>query len=60
MKRYFKDFYGTTASISQTKMGFRLVLAGRNWRETKTYETERGARIAMGKALECWKEVEPN
>lgn len=59
MKKHFKDFYGGTASITETPSGFRLrVSDGHGSRVlSKTYQTYRGARCAMGKLSDGWKEV---
>ena len=59
MKRYFKDFYGGTASIAETSSGFRLCVADGHGRRmiSKLYKTYRGARCAMGKLSDSWKEV---
>lgn len=59
-KRYYRDFYGSTASISQGRRGgFRLrVRSGAGLLLTnKVYETFRGARIAMASWSDCWEEV---
>ena len=58
MKRYYRDFYGCTASISQMRNGkFKLrVFAGKTI--TKTYETFRGARSAMARMSDGWREVQ--
>ncbi len=59
-KRYFKDFYGCTDSIGKTRDGkFRLKVAipGRTGRINKVYDTERGARIALGRSSDGWNEV---
>lgn len=59
-KRYFKDFYGDTACIAETRNGYRLTVSAggrRHW--NKVYVTYRGARIAMGRMGDCWREVPP-
>ena len=56
-KRVFKDFYGATASISQTYDGYRLRTCAGGRRTNKVYSTYRGARIAMGRMGDGWKEV---
>lgn len=60
-KRYFKDFYGGTASIAETPKGFRLRCANAHSGRTvnKVYETYRGARTAMGRMSDGWREVAP-
>lgn len=58
MKEYYKDLYGCTASISKTKKGFRLkVFAGVRYIVNKTYDTYRGAKIALGRTGDCWRKV---
>lgn len=58
MKRYYKDFYGTTASITKRRDGTaKLVMCAGGKRESKVYNSERGARIAMGKSSDGWYEV---
>lgn len=59
MKRYFRDFYGCTASIrtrysGRTELVIRTSLGGLVLR--REYDTERGARIAMGQYSDCWTE----
>lgn len=57
MKRYYKDFYGATASIEEKKDGtaiLRTSVAGS--RTKKTYNSFRGAKIALGRMSDCWKE----
>ena len=63
MKKYYKDFYGSTASIEEVQNGgatfFRLKTCCSNGliREQKHYKTFRGARIALGRMSDDWKEV---
>lgn len=59
MTRYFKDFYGTSAKITTHKDGTAVLKmsAGGKRFWNKTYATERGAKIAMGKMSDCWREV---
>ena len=59
MKKYYKDCYGCTASITKKPEGFVLVcrtpygtLVTKN-----TYRTERGAKIALGKTMDIYSEV---
>lgn len=53
----WSDFYGCTATITVCTDG-RANLAIRTSRgslvHAKTYGTYRGAKIAMGKASDCW------
>ena len=59
MKRY-KNFYGSTASIKINRDGTAVlkVSDGHGKRfVNKVYKSERGARIAMGKIGDCWREV---
>lgn len=59
--RYFKDFYGCTASIAETggDYPFRLKVSAANGHRfcDRTYATYKGARAAMGRMSDCWKEV---
>lgn len=58
MKKYYKDFYGTTANITTRRDGTaKLVMCYRGKKESKIYKSERGARIAMGKQSDGWYEV---
>ena len=60
MKRRFKDFYGCTASIAPTigaQARLKEFLGNGRLIHNKTYNTERGARIAMGRMSDCWEEV---
>lgn len=61
MKKCFYDFYGGTASITirrdrkaklivRDAYGCKIV--------DKVYNTEHGAKIAMGKCSDCWREKE--
>lgn len=60
MKRYFHDFYGSTASIKQ--WGNKWILTARTCYGDifykKTYGTYRGARIALGRIGDAWRERE--
>lgn len=58
MTRYFKDSYGGSASIRQAGGRFRLHVRDGHGGLTlsKTYETYRGARAALGRLSDCWKE----
>lgn len=58
MKRYFRDFYGSTACITAMRSGeYKLSVSAGGKRTTKTYATERGAKIALGKYSDAWREV---
>ena len=61
MKRYYKTIWygGATATITTHKDGTAtLSISGGGKRERKTYNTERGARIALGKSYDgTWNEV---
>ncbi len=50
MKRYYKDAYGCTASISETPKAatLRVCNAHGTCIHRRRYESFRGARIAMG------------
>ena len=59
-KESYKDIYGCTASIVQTKNGYRLkVFAGCRYIINKVYDTYRGAKIAMGRTGDAgdWRRV---
>lgn len=59
MKKY-RDFYGATASILVARDGsavLRVADAHGNRITIKKYASERGARIAMGRIGDEWKEV---
>lgn len=58
-RKYFKDIYGATASIRIHRDGTAtLTVFCGGKRHRKTYNTERGARIALGKWSDEWKEKE--
>jgi len=60
MKKYYRDFYGNTASISKTNDSrFRLKVRVSNGQlvHNKVYDTERGAKIALGRSSDGWKEL---
>jgi len=57
MKRYFRSIYGATASIQTHRDGtatLTVFFGGKRTR--KTYNTERGARIALGRWSDDWAE----
>lgn len=60
MKRTFRDFYGCTASLrtrfdGTAKLVIKTYLGGMVLR--KEYDTERGARIALGQYSDSWTET---
>ena len=55
--RYYKDFYGTTASIKRVAKGFTLTMVAGFEMTKKTYATFKNARIAMGRMSDAWSEV---
>ena len=58
MTKYFKDFYGASASIKVGRDGkARLSISAGGKRTVKTYSTELGARIAMGRMSDGWRKV---
>lgn len=59
MTRYFRDFYGCTASIKNNRGRYLLRVSDRYGSPIleKGYESLRGAKIAMGKIGDCWKEL---
>lgn len=57
MKRYYKDFYGCTASIEEHRDGSAtLRMVAGNTKTKKTYKTVHGAKVAIGKLSDGWKE----
>lgn len=55
MKKFYRDFYGNTASITVRRDGSaKLTVCAGGKRDSKVYKTERGARIAMGKQSDGW------
>lgn len=59
MKRYYKDAYGCTASISETPKAATLRVCDAHGAciHKKRYGNFRGARIAMGRMSDGWREV---
>lgn len=60
MLQIYHDFYGCMAAIRVAKNGgARLTIRDGNGRliHAKTYRTERGAKIAMGRLSEGWHPV---
>lgn len=61
MKRYYRTIWygGATATINTHSDGTAtLTISGCGCRERKTYSTERGARVALGKRYDgTWTEV---
>lgn len=57
MRKRFKDAYGAEAVLRTQGNRFRLIVAcmGKTI-INRVYTTERGAKIAMGKVGDCWKE----
>jgi len=59
--RYYRDFYGCTASISEGRgeYPFRLKVAAGNGHVfcDRRYTTFKGARCAMGRMGDLWREV---
>ena len=59
MKKYYLDFYGCTASLTtHLNRSVTLVIRTGNGGQVlrKTYDTEHGAKIAMGQYSACWHE----
>lgn len=56
-KKYYRDFYGTTASIKRVAKGYTLTMVAGLTRTKKTYTTFKSARIAMGRMSDGWSEV---
>lgn len=58
MTKYYRDFYGCTAKIVTYRDGSaRLSICAGFERTTKKYASERGAKIAMGKQSDGWREI---
>lgn len=59
MKRY-KDFYGCVATIKERggRVHLTIKTSGGKLVMKNDYATERGAKIAMGKAGDCWEVIE--
>ena len=59
MTRYYKDIYGCTASITEDWTTYHLRVSNAYGQRilSKRYTTFRGARIAMGKMSDCWREI---
>lgn len=60
MKKYFRDFYGCTASIrvnSDGSASLKVANAHGKGIYGKCYGSERAAKVALGKLGDCWKEV---
>lgn len=58
-KKIFKDLYGNTASIQWCQGHYLLTCRNTNgkvWKKSE-YATEKGARIALGKTGEGWREI---
>lgn len=59
MKRYYRDAYGCTASISETPKSatLRVCNAHGTCIHKRRYGSYRGARTAMGRMSDGWREV---
>ena len=60
MKKVFIDFYGCSASIRLSPSGCAHLIVRDAWGKKihdKMYVTLRGARIAMGRMSDGWREV---
>lgn len=56
----FKDFYGCHATIIRKRNGtYSLLIRSHTGKRLfkNSYETYKGARIAMGKWSDCWEKV---
>lgn len=57
-KRYYRDIYGATASIEEHRDGSATLRAQAGLARTvKRYSSSKGARIAMGRMSDGWREV---
>ena len=57
---FYRDFCGCTASIRKSGNMFRLRIRtsfGGTLVHSKSYRTYRGAKIAMGRAGDCWRRI---
>ena len=60
MKRFYRDCYGCTASIMihrDATTTLTICTSQGNQVLRRTYDTERGARIAMGQYSDSWSET---
>lgn len=60
MTKYFRDFYGCTASIRLNRDGsatLKVANAHGKFTYGKCYGSERAAKVAMGRIGDCWREV---
>ena len=60
MKNVFRDFYGGSASMrikADGSVALRVVDSYGKVLLSKSYASERGAKIAMGRMGDCWREV---
>lgn len=60
MKKYFKDFYGCSASITIKASGTAVLKVSDSYGKrfwNKEHKSERGARCAMAKLSDGWREV---
>ena len=59
VKEFYKDFYGCTASVKHNNNGAKLTIrtpSGELIKE-QSYNTRKGAMIALGRASDGWKYV---
>lgn len=57
MKKYYRDFYGATASITTMRDGTaKLIISAGGKRWSKVYGSERSAKSAMGRQGDGWRE----
>jgi len=57
MKKYYKDVYGCTASVEEHRDGSAtLRMVAGNTKTKKKYKTVHGAKVAMGKLSDGWRE----
>lgn len=57
-RKFYRDAYGAKAALWKGSKGYGLLVTCMGKRIiAKTYATERGAKIAMGKVGDCWKEA---
>ena len=57
MREFYKDFYGCAASLRLNEDGkahLTVTTPGGKLIHKKSYNSKRGARIAMGKLSESW------
>lgn len=61
MKTYYRDFYGSTASVTTyPNKAAKLIMCVAGKRSSKIYTSAKGAKLAMSRASEGWTEQKKN